>query len=76
LDRWHKRGGAPQDIPHDVLLAYCRLQFRHHLRLGTTGRMAPEPLAAVVAELAGKLPSDEHRHMLRQRVSWVTGKRW
>lgn len=73
---WRKRGGLAQDIPPDVLLAYARLSFRHHVRLGTTGRPAAQPLATAVSELMELLPSDLHREAVRRRVSWVTGRPW
>jgi hypothetical protein len=76
LDWWRMKGRRVGELPPDVLCAYARLSFQQHRRLGTLCKPAPSTLAQAVDELVGALLDPEQEWMLRQRVSWITGRRW
>ena len=76
LDWWHAKGRSATELPPDVLCAYARLAFAQHRRLGTLGEPASAALSYAIGELVGALLDPEQEWMLRQRVSWITGRRW
>jgi len=76
LDWWHTKDRPVTDLPLDVLTAYARLTFAHHVRLHTLGQPASPALIATVRQLVTALPSNQHRWALRLRVDGVVGKQW
>ena len=73
---WIARGKTPVELDPDVLVSYCRVTWLVANRCRKQNLNSPPALAATVRALYDGLPSDEHRQMLRQRVSWITGRRW
>jgi len=73
---WRQKGRSALELGPDALCSYIRLAFAHQRRLGSLNDPAAAALAETIAELRDELLDEEQDSMTRQRVSWMTGRKW
>jgi hypothetical protein len=75
LDWWRSKGKPASGLPADVLTAYCRLVLPRLAHERACNKPAPDAVTSVLGELAGSLPTLEHKGALWLRIRWVVGWR-